>query len=121
MQVILSIKPNYAMKILNWEKEYELRRSIFKRKVDRVLIYASAPISKVIGEFTIDTILCENVNKLWEKTKNWSCVDKDFFYSYFSEKEKGYAIKIASVKRYKKELCIKESFGSFPPQSFVYV
>ena len=121
MQVILSIKPNHAIKILNWEKEYELRRNIFKRKVDRVLIYASAPISKVIGEFTIDTILFENINKLWERTKNWSCVDKDFFFSYFSQKEKGYAIKIASVKRYKKWLCIKESFWSFPPQSFVYV
>lgn len=121
MKVILSIKPYYADKILDWEKKYELRRTIFKSKVTKVYIYASAPISKVIGEFEIDNILCEDIPDLWKRTKDYSCVDRKFFKSYFSNKEKWYAIKVKRPKRYKNYLSIKESFWVLPPQCFAYV
>lgn len=121
MKAILSIKPYYANKILDWEKIYELRKSIFKEKVDKVIIYASAPISKIIWEFEVDEVLCENLNLLWEKTKDYSCVDKSFFKEYFKEKEFWYAIKIWKVKKYRTQLNIKDNFWISAPQSFSYV
>jgi len=52
MQVLLSIKPEYAEKILNGEKKYEFRKVLPKNKsITKVIIYATMPIGKVIGEF----------------------------------------------------------------------
>ncbi|WP_294216101.1 ASCH domain-containing protein [uncultured Chryseobacterium sp.] len=122
MKVILSIKPIYAEKILNGEKIFELRKSIFrKNNIEKVIIYASSPISKVIGEFEIDSILHHDINELWKKTKENNGVGKSFFNEYFENREKGYAIKIKNTKRYKIHYDIYDKYGIKPPQSFSYV
>ena len=54
MRVLLSIRPQFALQIFEGSKRYEYRRAIFKREgVTSVLVYASAPIGKVIGEFEV--------------------------------------------------------------------
>lgn len=122
MKVILSIKPYYAKKILNGEKTYELRRTIFKNpNIKKIIIYASSPISRIVGEFDIEDIIHEELAQLWKTTKESSGVDKDFFDSYFKEKKKGYAIKVKSSKKYKETFDIKERYGIVAPQSFSYV
>ena len=58
MKVILSIKPQFAEKIFEGSKKFEFRRSIFKNpNVKIIIVYGSAPISKIIGEFEIEEIL----------------------------------------------------------------
>ncbi|OFX74799.1 MAG: hypothetical protein A2X12_11975, partial [Bacteroidetes bacterium GWE2_29_8] len=100
MKVLLSIKPQFAELIFNGTKKYEFRRSIFKNKdIKTVVVYASSPIQKVIGEFEIDTVLNKELEELWEVTKNYAGIEKSFFYEYFASKEKGYAIKIKKTKR----------------------
>lgn len=122
MKIILSIKPEFANKIFEGDKKFEFRRSIFKNKnVSKVIVYASSPISKVIGEFEIGEILFKDLNTLWKETKEFSGITEDYFYDYFVGKENGFALEVKRVKRYKKELCIKESFGKVPPQSFTYL
>lgn len=122
MRIILSIKPEFANKIFEGDKKFEFRRSIFKNKnVSKVIVYASSPISKVIGEFEIGEILFKDLNSLWNETKEFSGITEDYFYDYFIGKENGFALEVKRVKRYKKELCIKESFGKVPPQSFTYI
>ena len=59
MNVILSIKPEFVEKIFSGEKQYEYRKVLFKQKVDTVYIYASRPISKIVGEFKIAEIICD--------------------------------------------------------------
>jgi predicted transcriptional regulator len=122
MKIILSIKPEFANKIFEGDKKFEFRRSIFKNKnVSKVIVYASSPISKVIGEFEIGEILFKDLKTLWKETKEFSGITEDYFYEYFVGKENGFALEVKKVKRYKKELCIKESFGKVPPQSFAYI
>lgn len=122
MKIILSIKPEFANKIFDGDKKFEFRRSIFKnKKVSKVIVYASAPISKVIGEFEIGEILFKDLKSLWKETKNYSGITEDYFYDYFVGKENGFALEVKSFKRYEKDLCIKEAFGKMPPQSFAYV
>ena len=122
MKVILSIKPIYAEKILTGEKKFELRKTIFKNsEVKKIIIYASSPISRIIGEFEIDGVLNQELKSLWEATKDFSCVDKDFFNSYFHNKKSGYAIKIKNYKRYEKTFDIQEKYGVKAPQSFSYI
>ncbi len=51
MNAILSIKPEFVEEIKAGKKRYEYRKCIFKQPVEKVYVYASAPVSKVIGEF----------------------------------------------------------------------
>lgn len=122
MKVLLSIKPEFAEKIFEGTKKFEFRRSVFKNKnVKTVVVYASSPVQRVIGEFEIDTILKDDLQQLWNTTKDFSGISENFFFDYFQNKEKGYAIKIKKTKKYKKALCLKENFNATPPQSFMYL
>lgn len=122
MKVILSIKPEFANKIFNGTKKFEFRRTLFKKKeVNKIVVYASSPISKVIGEFEIEDIVHENLNELWDKTSEYSGISLDYYSEYFQGKEAGYAIKVKNPKKYKKGLCIMQNFGIRPPQSFAYL
>jgi predicted transcriptional regulator len=121
MNVILSIKPEYANKIFDGTKKYEFRRAIFKNPdVRKVVVYSSSPVQKIIGEFEIDCIISHELNELWNKTKKHSGISEDFFFQYFGEKELGFAIKIKNTKLYKVPKCIREDYKLFPPQSFLY-
>lgn len=68
--IILSIKPQFVDKILKWEKKFELRKSIPNKDFDKVIIYASAPISKIVGEFTVKQIIKSDLKSLWNFTKD---------------------------------------------------
>ena len=122
MRVLLSIKPEFAEKIFNGTKKYEFRRSVFKNKdVKTIVVYASSPVQRVIGEFEIDSIINEDLPLLWNKTKDHSGITENFFFEYFNNKEKGYAIKIKRAKKYDKSLSLKDDFNASPPQSFMYL
>jgi predicted transcriptional regulator len=122
MKVLLSIKPKYAFKIFDGTKKFEFRKVIFKNpNIKTVVVYASSPVQKVIGEFEIDDILSFNPDLIWKMTKKHSGITEDFFYQYFADREIAHAIKIKNTKMYKKPLCIREDFNVLPPQSYVYL
>jgi len=122
MKVVLSIKPEFAHKIFDGSKKFEFRKVIFKNdNVKSVIVYASSPVQKVIGEFEIGKIFNNNLETLWELTKEHSGITEDFFYEYFSEREKGFAIQVKNKKIYKVPKCLKSDFNLHPPQSFAYV
>jgi len=122
MRILLSIKPEFAEKIFSGEKKYEFRRVIFKkRQVKVVVVYACAPIQKVLGEFIISQILYDDVESLWRKTRKHSGITEELFYRYFENKDRGYALRIHSVKRYRTPLSLSKHFGLLPPQSYAYL
>lgn len=122
MKVLLSIKPEFAFKIFDGTKKFEFRKTIFKNKaVKTVVVYASSPIQKVIGEFEIEKILNYDLETLWSLTQNDSGISEDFFYEYFGDKERGYAIEIKNTKKYSSPKNLQKEFNIFPPQSFAYL
>ncbi len=122
MRVLLSIKPEFALKIFNGSKGYEYRRVIFRNKeVNRVIVYASDPIKQVIGEFEIEGILHEEPQSLWVKTKHHAGISKRRFFAYFTDKSKGYAIKIKTTRIYENPLPLRRFMVSSPPQSYMYL
>lgn len=122
MKVLLSIKPEYAEKILGGEKKYEFRRTVFKNPtIKTVVIYASSPVKKVIGEFEIDYILSLELGELWDKTMRHSGIDKDFYYSYFNGKEIGHAIRVKRATRYRQYFELRDYDVKYAPQSFIYL
>ena len=122
MRVLISIKPEFASKIFDGTKKFEFRRSIFKNtNIKSVVVYASSPMQKVIGEFEIKRIINTDVETLWHETKEHSGITEDYFMQYFIGREYGFAIEIKKATKYKEPLCIKAAFQAFPPQSFTYI
>lgn len=123
MKVLLSIKPEYANKILDGEKKYEFRKAIFKdARVKKVVIYATKPVGKVIGEFEIEDILQDRPNLLWKTTKEFSGITYKFFSEYFSGRNKAFAIKVKNPSKYREPLELSSIIShGVPPQSFCYL
>ncbi|MEA4986309.1 hypothetical protein SDC9_38527 [bioreactor metagenome] len=122
MKVLLSIKPQFAIKIFDGTKKFEFRKSMFKNSnINTVVVYASSPMQKVIGEFTIDEIMEESPDALWEKTKKHSGITKEFFDEYFFNRDRAFAIKVKEANRYQQPLDLIDFDLSFAPQSFVYL
>jgi predicted transcriptional regulator len=117
----LSIKPPFVASILRGEKRYEFRRCIFKRPVDRVLIYCTVPVRRVVAEFTVRSIVRDTPVALWRLAKGAAGIDERSFFDYFKGKDIGYAIEIGAVRRYRTPFCPVEQLGLKPPQSFMYI
>lgn len=122
MQVLLAMHSRYAIEIFNGIKKYEYRKRPFRQtKIDKVIVYATEPTAMIVGEFTIDEILCDTPANLWLKTGSASGISKKKFMEYFDNRVKGYAIKIKAYHKYHKPLPIKDIHRDHPPQSFYYL
>ena len=122
MKVLLSIKPEFVKKIFSGEKKFELRKSIFKdKRVSSVVIYASSPLMRIVGEFTIKDILSCEVNKMWDIVRMEAGVSEQFYNSYFKGKHIAFAIQIGKVKRYMTPKTLADYNIRKAPQSFCYL
>lgn len=122
MRVLLSIKPEFADKILNGTKKYEFRKTLFKRKdIKQIIIYASSPVQAVIGEFTIAKILTDNVEDIWAETRFGAGITKEYYQEYFSTRNTANAIEVGRYKRYANPKKLSDFNLTYAPQSFAYV
>jgi predicted transcriptional regulator len=122
MRVLLSIKPEYAEKILDGTKRFEYRKVLPRNKsIHTVVIYATMPVGKVIGEFEIGGLLREKPSVLWDLTKEASGITRAFFDSYFSGRNEACAIAVKKPIRYENPKNLQDVSGSTPPQSFQYL
>ncbi len=122
MKVLLSVKPEFVEKIFAGTKKYEFRKSLFKRsEVKYVVVYASAPIKRVVGEFEIDDILSDDVDVVWDRTKKHSGITKTFYKSYFQNRKTANAIQIGHIRKYEKAKLLSDYNIQQAPQSFCYI
>ncbi|HMO52372.1 MAG TPA: ASCH domain-containing protein [Kiritimatiellia bacterium] len=123
MKVLLSIKPEYAYRILAGEKKFEFRRRVHRNpRVRTVLIYATKPVGKVVGEFSIREIHSDHPSGLWEKTKDFAGISHGFFSEYFQGRTVGHAIEVKKVRKYRNPKDLSEFLESgVAPQSYAYV
>jgi len=120
MNVILSIKPKYCNAITSGLKKYEFRRRIFGRKVDSVYMYSTSPVKKIVGRFTVKSILEDSPKALWENYGDLSGLHETEFFEYFDGAEKGFAIEIAKAETLM-PIDPKNLIPNFcPPQSYRY-
>lgn len=119
--ILISINPQYVDKIMNGEKEYEYRKIKCKAEVDKMYIYSTIPVKKVVGEAKIECILEGSPQEIWERTKSKSGVSKEFFDSYFRFNKQAYAYKLYDIIKYDKPKDIKEFGVNYAPQLFCYV
>ncbi|MCI9323590.1 MAG: ASCH domain-containing protein [Lachnospiraceae bacterium] len=119
--ILLSINPIHVEKIMNGTKRYEFRKRACKRQEDRILIYSTNPISKVVGEAEVEDILIDDPETIWRRTEKKSGINKHFFDKYFENREHAVAYKLKNVKRYVEPRELKEYGIRTAPQSFQYI
>lgn len=121
-QALLSIHPEHAEAILLGTKSFEFRKVAFRQEIEVVLIYATAPISKVIGSFEVETIISAEPSAIWEQARLSSGLSRERFDAYYAGKAVAHAIKVMNPKRFirPKPLSVYVKSGT-PPQSFCYV
>lgn len=123
MKILLSIKPEFANKILDGSKRFEYRKRLHKNpNVKSIVIYATKPVGKVVGEFLIKETHSAPPDDLWESTKEYSGISKVFFDQYFEDRNVAHAIEVERVIKYQKPRPIESLIpGGVPPQFFTYI
>ena len=92
-----------------------------KKNIDTVVVYASSPWQYVIGEFQIETILSDDVDRIWEQTREYSGISEKFYRMYFARKTNAYATKIGHVTKFKIRKYLSDYHVNIPPQSYIYI
>jgi len=124
--VILSIRPVHAEKILDGIKTVELRRRFTGgiRPGTVALIYSTSPRSALTGSARIKEVQRLAVPELWERHCSTACLQKREFEDYFSGLASGYAIVLTSAQPLIRPVGLPElrqRFGFEAPQSYQYV
>ncbi|MBP0029390.1 ASCH domain-containing protein [Roseofilum sp. Guam] len=122
--LLLSIKPQYVQKILDGQKNIELRKTRPKlKKGDFILVYESSPTKCLRGWFEVQSISCENPQELWHKVQDNVGITKKEFDEYYKTSKVAIAIAIKSLYSTKLSLEeVRETWETFkPPQSFYYL
>lgn len=119
--ILLSINPEYVERILAGSKKYEFRKRLANRSIDKILIYSTAPIMKVVGEVKVIETLSASPTALWESTKKFAGISRDKYRKYFKGCKVAYAYELGQVVRYDPPKELNEFNISSPPQSFIYL
>ena len=121
----MSIKPKYWEKIAAGKKTVEFRKRVWKDHTlpTKVIVYATQPTGKIVGEFITDNIISDRYPKLWPQTKDLGGISSDEYFDYFVESEMAHAIVIKNVKIYKNQEDINDFTSNRvtrAPQSWQY-
>lgn len=119
-KIIISINPEHVDNIINGTKKYEYRTKAAKKDINKLIIYETTPIKKVVAEAEIIEVLALEPNALWEETKEFSGITKNFFKDYFKNRKVAYAYKLGKIKVYDEPKSLAEFGLKTAPQSFVY-
>lgn len=124
--ILVSIRPPFADAIVAGRKTVELRRRFTDgaQPGSTVLIYSSSPTQAIVASAVISGISRLHLDTLWKRFGKAACVDRDFFYTYFSGLPNGYAIVLGNVRPFRRQVKASEMerrFGFVAPQSFMYL
>ena len=120
-KIIISINPEHVKNIINGTKKFEYRTKAAKSDVNKIIIYETTPVKRVVAEAEIVEVLSMNPEDLWNETKTQAGISKEFFDNYFQNRKVAYAYRLGKVKVYKESKALEEFGLRCAPQSFAYI
>jgi predicted transcriptional regulator len=119
---VLSIHPAYAQRILDGTKRVEFRKRPLANDVTHVLLYATAPVSAIVGAFAVDGQRTLSPQMLWREFRNVAGIGWGDFRAYYAGRRAGTGIAVGQVFRPDEPLCLRQRLGiARPPQSVQYL
>jgi predicted transcriptional regulator len=123
--LFLSVKQEYAEKILEGSKTIELRKS--KPNVspgDYIIIYCTSPIKAIVGVATIQQVIIHSPQRMWQLYSKTLGIEKGDYLSYYGNSEKAIGIVLGKVVKLSDKIyldAIKQQLPTFtPPQTYKY-
>lgn len=120
-KVLISIKPEYVIKILNGTKKYEYRRTLAKKYVSSLVIYSTWPVKEIVGEVDVIGTIEMAPSSLWEKTKKEAGISRKKYREYFKKRKKACAYVLGMVTKYENNKKLLDIGVQQAPQSFLYL
>ena len=125
--LLLSIRPNFADRILYGSKKVEFRRQ-HPRQIElgtRMLIYASSPVRALIGTAVVVEIVEASPEEAWNEYQAVGGIDHEQFNAYYEECDRAIVIRLSKPVRLSKAIPLEDLRckwpGFHPPQQFVYL
>ena len=118
----MAIHPRYADAILDGTKQVEFRKRRVAPDITKVLIYATSPIQKVVGSFTISDIVVDAPDLIWDEFGEFGVIERAAFAEYYATSDAAVAIRVEGTERFERPLALSELEPSPSiPQSFSYL
>jgi len=122
VDMILSVKSEYADRILEGIKRFEFRTQRPRRQVSRVYIYATSPRKRIVGCFRLIRVLSGSPEEIWESCGNQGGIEKEKFFSFFGNSEMIYGFEVGYIERFNPPIDpFKTNCNFRAPQSFAYI
>lgn len=121
MAILLSVKPTFSDSILKGIKKYEFRKRLCKSNINKIYLYTSFPIKKIVGEVHVESKMCLDKNELWSKTEQSAGIKKSIYMSYFQDSKTACAYELGKRISYSKGISLQEIDVVQAPQSFLYL
>ena len=120
-KILLSIHPEFVDKIVKEEKTVEYRKVLPKGRIEKIVIYATYPIQKVVAEAEFKGYIISSPNVVWNMTKDVGGVSKEQFDSYYRNNRECIVFRLGKVTVYDNPKTLDELGLENAPQSFVYL
>ena len=117
---LFSIMPCYLPAMRSGKKQYEFRRIPCRCSITKIVFYASAPISSIIGEAKTEQVVSGTPDTVWSIVQSTAGISREAFDTYFDKRTYAYAYRLSNVLFYDKEIPIT-CINKYPPQSFYYL
>lgn len=119
---LMAIHPRHADAILSGAKQVEFRKRRLASSIDTVLIYATAPVGGIIGDFGVAGFVQGDPDEVWCEVGPAGCVSEEEFRQYYRASPLAVAIRVGSVRKYARTVTLDE-LDPQPavPQSYCYV
>lgn len=119
---LMSIHPVYAEAIFQGAKTVEFRKRRLAADIKTVIVYATAPVSRVLGTFDIDEIVEDSPEAIWARYGESGVIGQAAFFDYYEGKEIAFAIVVEETMSFEQPLPLKEvEPNSTAPQSYAYL
>lgn len=123
--VLMSVKPSFAQRILAGSKYIEIRKRFSRRWAGhKLVLYASYPLRAIVGEAMIDSVTTGPPADIWSRFESGIGCSKSDFDAYVRSADEIVAIELKNVVPFKEYISLRELSSLMrekliPPQSFL--
>ena len=122
-EILISVRPEFAEKLLGGEKSVELRRRPVRVPPGtRVWIYSTLPVGRLDAVAEVEAVHERSPSEIWDQYGHVSGVTQAALESYFSGVDQGCVVVFKRVQPIQRPLSLglmRKRLGNFyPPQFF---
>lgn len=119
---LMAIHVQYADAIMSGTKRVEFRKRRLADDIETVWVYATSPVSKVVGRFSVDEVVQGSPHDIWERYGAVGVIEREAFFSYYEGSTTAVAIVVGQAERLPDPVDLGE-LDPRPavPQSFAYI